>query len=305
MMKKNILFLLFCCFIQFGKAQDTLRLKTMFQPKFSASFELSGLAQDANGQVFMVNDDKKKIYYLKDQKIIESACTKKWKLNIRDADWEAIDLLGDKIVVLSENTHTIMGDNWRLTPDFSDYQTRMRQDLYPDKWGNAGFEGFCFADSTIFFAKERSAGSLNDGCYILEVNHQGKILRKFTLPPIGTLPHRNPDFTDLKYWRKGDDAFLYILERNHYLVSRLNLKTNQVTRYSYSKYATNKQFFNALYRTKNPQYGMAEALLITDDEIWIGFDNNGSTINSNYLYAQKYNLSGRQCTIMVFDRGDF
>ncbi len=285
--------------------QDILQLKTIFQPEYHKSFELSGLAQNDKGEIFMIQDEDEYVYLLDSQKVIQTKYAKGFEVHFRENDWEGIDIKNQKMFVLSEKAHTIIGDNFKLKPDFAEYEIRTGNRLCPEKWGNAGFEGFCYADSTFFLAKERNAGKLNDGRYVLEINQQGKILRQFSIPELENIKDRDPDFSDIKYAQKGKEEYLYLLERNYYCVTRLNLNTMEFVRMSYAKYVANSQLINTLYHTSNPQFGMAEALLLTESEIWIGFDNNHDGINTANLYAKKYKLHGNQCIIMRFERGNF
>jgi len=289
-------------FVQNLEAQDSLQLKTMYQPKYWYPFELSGLAKDNQGNVFVVNDENQRIFRLQHQKIKRAKFRGKANLSSIDKDWEGIDFQGDDCFVLSEKSSSIIGKNKKIRPNFKEYENQTGEDLMPEKWGNAGFEGFCFGNKKLYFAKERTARGVSDSRYILETDLTGKILRKFTIPAKGS---KNPDFADIKFEIKDEKEYLYILERNFYFITRLDLATNETVSYSFSKYAGNKKLENTFYKTRHPEYGMAEALLITKDEIWIGFDNNISPVNPENQYVQKYNLEGKQCTIMIFERGDF
>ena len=50
----------------------------------------------------------------------------------------------------------------------------------------------------------------------------------------------------------------------------------------------------------NSKYGMAEALLLTNDYIWIGLDNNGLPFSKHA--ENTYGLSGTQPVIIGFKR---
>jgi hypothetical protein len=101
------------------------------------------------------------------------------------------------------------------------------------------------------------------------------------------------DISDLKF----ENGFLYVLERNDNLVVKLDANSLEViSKVSYKNTCSLRE--GKLY--SNSKYGMAEALLLTSDEIWIGLDNNGLPFSD---YAQKtYGLTGNSPVIIRFKR---
>ena len=89
----------------------------------------------------------------------------------------------------------------------------------------------------------------------------GIIVNQFTIPE-----DESNDFSDMKY----ENGFLYMLERNGSCVSEPS------------------------------KYGMAEALLLTKDEIWIGIDNNG--LEASKGAEDRFGIKGNQPSILRFKR---
>lgn len=108
-----------------------------------------------------------------------------------------------------------------------------------------------------------------------------------------SLKDSESDISDLKF----ENGFLYILERNHNLIAKMDVNTRQVVaRVSYKATCSHPE--GKLYGESN--YGMAEALLLTSEEIWIGLDNNGLPFTE---HANKtYGLSGDHPIIIRFKR---
>ena len=105
---------------------------------------------------------------------------------------------------------------------------------------------------------------------------------------------------------KGDDGnisdmkfvggYLYYLDRAECLVVRIDVKTKEQVKYSFRRYSNNGK--EHIYYAK---YGMAEALLITDDAIFIGFDNNDDPVTK---YGEEIGLKpgSNLPSIFVFKR---
>ncbi len=153
-------------------------------------------------------------------------------------------------------------------------------------WGrNAGLEAVAVdcARGIVYVAKERQPR------YILEIDIEtGIIQSQFNISEQDAY-----DYADVKC----ENGFLYILERGGNLVSKIDLSTKEVVeKVSYN--ATAFESDNRLYEPS--KFGMAEALVLTDTEIWIGIDNNG--LNASDNAKKKFGLRGNQPAIMKFKR---
>lgn len=151
-------------------------------------------------------------------------------------------------------------------------------------WGvNKGLEGLAVdcENQVVYMAKEREprfiiSYDLNNK-QITDINHKDS----------------KGDISDLKY----QDGYLYILERNENLISKMDVNTKQVVaKVSYKNVCSHPA--GKLY--SNSKYGMAEALLLTPTSIWIGLDNNGQPFSK---HAQKtYGLKGNKPILIGFKR---
>ena len=100
------------------------------------------------------------------------------------------------------------------------------------------------------------------------------------------------DFSDAKF----EKGHLYLLERNGNLITKINPESQQVVKkLSYKWLASHEK--GKLYEPT--PYGMAEALLLTEDEIWIGLDNNYLSSSS---YGQSLGIEGISPVIIRFKR---
>ena len=153
------------------------------------------------------------------------------------------------------------------------------------KWGtNSGLEGLAVdcERSILYLAKERSPRFI----VIYDMEDQAVL-------DIFNLPDSNGDVSDLKY----ENGYLYLLERNENLVTKINVETKQIVdQVSYRQVCSHPE--GKLY--SHTEYGLAEALLLTEDEIWIGLDNNGLPFSRHA--RQAYKLTGNQPVLIKFKR---
>lgn len=150
---------------------------------------------------------------------------------------------------------------------------------------NAGFEAIAVncQDSILYLAKEREPR------FLLEVDMKyGIIVNQFTIPE-----DESNDFSDMKY----ENGFLYMLERNGSCVSKIDVSSKAVVNKVSYKYTSNMPV-GKLYEPS--KYGMAEALLLTKDEIWIGIDNNG--LEASKGAEDRFGIKGNQPSILRFKR---
>jgi hypothetical protein len=156
----------------------------------------------------------------------------------------------------------------------------------PSEWlKNAGYEGIALdcSQGIVFLAKERQPR------FIYKISMQsGTILDKFNIPE-----SESNDFSDLKF----ENGFLFLLERNGNYVSKVDPETHEVIgKVSYRHICSDVG--GKLFEPS--KYGMAEALLIRTDEIWVGLDNNGLKVSD--LAREKYGITGNDPVIIRFKR---
>ncbi|MBU2885878.1 SdiA-regulated domain-containing protein [Gilvimarinus agarilyticus] len=156
--------------------------------------------------------------------------------------------------------------------------------LTPSKWGNAGWEGLALdsENQTLYLCKERQPR------WIVAINLNSGAINQFNIPET-----ESNDFSDAKF----ENGFLYVLERNGNYITKIDPVSQQVTdKVSYHHIASHPD--GKLYGPE--KYGMAEALLLTEDEIWIGLDNNGKSVTEHAKNTHK--LSGKTPVILKFRR---
>jgi len=155
------------------------------------------------------------------------------------------------------------------------------------EWSNKGLEGLAIdqENNILYLIKERSprriiAFDLNTG-YLSE--------------PFDALFDKEiNDFTDAKF----ENGKLYLLERNNSSILRIDVTTKET--YSVSVKNILNPNHKRLYKTDNPEYGTAESLLLTKNEIWIGIDNNGEKTSA---YGQELGLDkSNNPVILIFKR---
>ncbi|MCQ2975664.1 MAG: SdiA-regulated domain-containing protein [Bacteroidales bacterium] len=204
-------------------------------------------------------------------------------------DLEAVDVINNKILVSSEIPNIIYVQNTEGEFDTMDLDfTKIDSDL--STWGaaNCGLEGMTVDNDNgiIYFAKERDPRRL----FSYDVRKE-----EFSTSFDDVVsPTESGDISDLQYI----DGYIYYLDRANCLVVRIDVDTHEKTSYSFVKYSNNGRIH--IY---SADYGMAEALLITDNAIFIGMDNNYDTVSP---YGEELGLThGSQApSIFVFKRPD-
>ncbi len=287
-------FLLICQFLDvadFPLAQSSyeeLELIEISQLKLSSSnrFDLSGLAIVDN-KVYAVADKGWNNYIYE---IINNG--ENWeisntiRLGITEViDIEGIDFCDEKFFLINEFGNKIYSLNkeGQLAPQYIHYKG---EDIDEAKWGrNAGLEAIAVNchEQMVYVAKERQPR------FILEIElGTGIIKNQFNIPE-----KDGNDFADIKY----ENGYLYVLERGGNLVTKIDVKNQQVV----SKVSYEQSAFGSSGRLYAPsKFGMAEALVMTQNEIWIGIDNNG--LNTSALAEKKFGINGNQPAILKFKR---
>jgi len=246
-------------------------------------FDLSGIVA-INGKYY-VNADKEQdnfIYEIGFQSnnwYLKSEIS----LNIEEPlDLEAIDYCNGNFYLANEKSgniysKSISGKTITLPIDFKEEK--------PWKWENAGWEGLAndCENNILYLVKERQPRK------IFKVNlSDNKVVDIFNIPET-----ESNDFADAKF----ENDYLYLLERNGNFVSKINPDTHEVMqKVSYRETCSNKE--GKLFAPST--FGMAESLLLTKEEIWIGVDNNGLEV-SDYA-SKKYGIKGNHPVIIKFKR---
>ena len=162
--------------------------------------------------------------------------------------------------------------------------------IYRSGWGNRGLEGIAVdcTNEILYLAKERQPRRI----FVIDLR-SGKI----TEPFLNILEPKNKDGYDISDM-KFENGYLYILERGQGKVTRINTETKEILSYSFQNVVLKNG--KRIFDNRNPEYGMAEALLLTKDQIWIGIDNNGDPVS---LYGKTMGLKENNNTIiLIFER---
>ena len=265
---------------------EFLELKQFPAKDHKDKYDLSGLVADSKGTVYAISDKEKNNF-------VYSVDWKKAKLNptisfgITDKiDIEAIDVCGEDFYLSNEKNNKFYivrsgQPTKRIDIDFS--QVGIKSQLFS---GNQGFEGMAVdcENQILYAAKQHSPR------FIVNIDLKtNKILKKWTIPETDAF-----DFADAKF----EKGFLYVIERMGLVVTKIDIKTEKVV----AKYSYQNMEKSAGYLYGPAVYTFAEALLLTKDEIWIGFDNNG--LKTTQQSQEELGLSGRDPLIMRFKRPD-
>ncbi len=253
-------------------------------------FDLSGIAL-FNNKVFVVADKKwnNRIYRVDTtfneftiEPIIPVCPDNK-------IDFEGIDVCGNQIYLIEEWYDNV----YKLNPDSCNLEKLEINwgDFGIDRssWGNMGLEGLAVdcENNILYLAKERQPRR------IFEINLETE---KITEPFIKTLGKQKEgyDISDMKF----ENGYLYILERGQGKVTRINTETKESLSYSFQHIVLKDG--KRIFDNGHPEYGMAEALLLTKNQIWIGIDNNGDPVS---LYGKTMGLKENNHTvILIFER---
>ena len=199
------------------------------------------------------------------------------------SDIEAIDYCEDRSVFFTNevNNHVYLFADGQNKKVFDSSQLNKHLAL---DWGtNKGLEGIAVdcENLILYLAKEREPRFIL--AYDLRSNEIISMAQKDNMG----------DISDLKY----QDGYLYILERKDNIISKMDVKTMQVVqRVSYKKTCSHPE--GKLY--SGTPYGMAEALLLTHNEVWSGLDNDCVPFSEHA--SRTYGLTGKNPVILRFKR---
>ena len=253
-------------------------------------FDLSGIAS-YNNKVFVVADKKwnNRIYRVD---TTFNAFTIEPVIPVCPADkidFEGIDVCGEQIYLIEEWYDNV----YKLRPDSCNLEKIELKwedfDIYRSEWGNKGLEGIAVDcdNEVLYLAKERQPRRL------FEIDlKSGKIAEPF-IKTLG-VQREGHDISDMKF----ENGYLYILERGRGMVTRINTETKESLSYSFQHVVLKDG--KRIFDNGHPEYGMAEAILLTKDQIWIGIDNNGDPVS---LYGKTMGLKENNNTvILIFKR---
>lgn len=155
---------------------------------------------------------------------------------------------------------------------------------------NAGFEGIAIdcKNKILYVAQERQPRA------IIIVNLK-------TNKPIDifqTKSEKNnkvaPSYSDIHF----ENGFLYILERNSHIITKLDTKTKKIiSQVKYGK--TNNLHLKEIYNTGEP-YGLAEGLTMDKNKIYLALDNNKNKLSKKA--QDTYKLKGNFSSILIYKR---
>jgi len=288
-MRRSIFVLIF--FITLNSISYSQQYKTKSPRKIlevvvsERRFDLSGLC--SADEKWVVNADKpwNHFIYRVDSANNQIFLENKYKLNADGRlDLEGIDYADNTFFLCDERQSRILtykkGETNQLELNW--------QNVDPARWGNAGFEGIAVDSKSnrIFLGKER------DPQLIFEVSINGGDLRQI----LADLTTEN-DFhiSDMKY----EKEHLFVLDRDNYRILKIDLTNQKIEgEFDYSQVLNhNEEKFYI-----NSRYPMAEALLLTPEQLLIGLDNNGESFNEKNKWIRKAGLKGRNPVIIIFDR---
>lgn len=261
---------------------------SQLKSKDSLRFDLSGITtKDGNYYVIADKEWNNYIYqinFTKQHWYISNKFEFDGSLELDIEAIEAIDVLGSAFILINEKDGKVYKKKGadKIQEIKINYEKAGEK---PDSWGNAGWEGLAIdpENDFLYLAKERQPR------YILKVEvSSGEILDKFNIPET-----ESNDFADSKF----ENGFLYLLERNGNYVTKVDAKTQKVIdKVSYKHICSMPE--GKLYGPE--KYGMAEALLMLKDEIWIGIDNNGKEVTP--VAKKKFGMTGTAPAILKFKR---
>ncbi len=247
-------------------------------------FDLSGIAQFGN-KIFVVADKawNKAIYQIDTLNNKVEILAENKICVYEDIDFEGIEVSQNGFFIINERLSQVYSMDFEncfikiLPIDWS----KLKLDI--SEWSNKGLEGIAYdsQNEVLYLLKEREPRNIY--AFNLKTNELYEPFHKL-------FNTQTDDFTDAKV----ENGKLYLLERNESQIFRIDLTTHALDSVSIKNiFNPNKQ---RLYETENPEYGTAESLLLTKNEIWVGIDNNGEKTSK---YGQKLGLNKTNRPVLV------
>lgn len=257
-------------------------------PYDSLPFDLSGIVE-VNNKIYVIAD-KNWNKYIYEAELSNSSFIVKNEIPLNvdgKLDLEAIDYCDSQFYIANERS----GDIYRVSINNSkktvstlplDFESRGYK---LTQWKNAGWEGLAMDcdQQKLYLTKERQPRII----FIVDTK-TNQIISEFNIPEVDS-----NDFSDAKF----NNGFLYLLERNGNYITKIDPETQSVVSKVTYKHITSHPE-GKLYT--NSKYGLAEALLLKDNEIWLALDNNGNTASQHAITT--YNMKGTTPVILKFKR---
>ncbi|WP_281613326.1 SdiA-regulated domain-containing protein [Flammeovirga sp. SubArs3] len=291
-MKNYLTFLLTLSFCSvFAQKNSQLEFISIQQLNdYKARFDLSGI-NIYYDEVLIVADksDNKFVYVYTDHGNTFTIDNSKYKIDFNGkVDFEGIAVYGDDAYIINESNNEVYRYNLK-TQDFNQLPINWEAlSVKKEKWlNNAGLEGVAIDPDKglLYLAKERQPS------FVIVVDLQNNLIVK----EMHLKKMCSNDIADLFFY-KGN---LYALERNERCIAKIDPQTSKVLKhYSFDKSVSKKG--EKLYEPS--KYGMSEALMIKDDTVWVGYDNNDLKVSK--FAKERYNLSGSQPVILKFKLND-
>jgi hypothetical protein len=233
-------------------------------PESHGRFDISSLT-GKGGKMYAIADkpDTRDIYEvdtLKGKFYLKRA-VRTTNITSEDLDFEVIDLWNGKFILADEIHDLIYIQKTPLAEEFAPLRidfTILGEDMRLWSGSNSGIEGMTVDSNNglLYIAKERNPRRLF--LYDLKCG-------KLTAPYDDAILPDDGDISDMCY----ENGFLYILDRQNCLVRKFNVKTKESSYASFRKFSNDGKINNY-----HADYGMAEALWLTKDAVFVGFDNN-------------------------------
>jgi len=209
-------------------------------------------------------------------------------------DLEGITSCGSDFYLANEQTrHILKVNNEVLTRLPLDFTQIFKEFGYPlsKVSTNAGFEGVTIdcENQILYIAQERQPRAI----IVVDLKTM-KITDMFATKTQIQDEKVSSDYADLYF----ENGFLYMLERNAYLITKYDVKAKKiVSRYSFKDLG--KLSLDQLYNTGEP-YGLAEGLVMSNESIYIGIDNNKKPLSK--IGEKTYEIEGNPSSIITFNR---
>ncbi|MEH0157873.1 esterase-like activity of phytase family protein [Limibacter armeniacum] len=255
---------------------------------YEGRFDISGIVDTPTG-TFVIADksDNRFIYQIEWTESDRWEIVKEIPLAIKGPiDFEALDYADGFFFMTNEYDNEVYKINEdgskieSLSIGFRKAEERVR------KWKkNTGLEGLAIDTKRhlLYLAKERQPRFI-----AVADLESGEVQNKVNFPET-----ESNDISDMKV----DHGFLYVLERNGNYITKLNPDTWEVIeKVSYRNTCSNNE--GKLYEPTN--FGMAEALLLTEDEIWVALDNN--ELKASAFAEKQFGMKGDKPVIIRFKR---
>lgn len=282
MLQYLILFLInMSCFPQLQEIEELEFTDIHVLDDYPHIFDLSGIVKTEK-ECYLINDKSSYAYEFEtDGNVFYLIDSVDLGVNSK-ADLESLDYCeGSGIFYTDEKSNIVYYSGTEGERQVVFDKNQLDFDL---NWGtNKGLEGIAVdcKNMVAYIAKER------DPRFIITYDLKTKEITDINLKD------SEGDISDLKY----QDGYLYILERNANLIAKMDAVSKEiVSKVSYKNTCSHPN--GKLY--DNSKYGMAEALLLTNDYIWIGLDNNGLPFSKHA--ENTYGLSGTHPVIIGFKR---